>query len=664
MKKVLILTAGFGDGHNTAARNLSEAIETTAPGTRVEVIDLFERCYGALNTVAKEAYLGLVQYAPAVWGSLYWLLDKSTWVERQCGRLSRVQGALANLLDECQPDCVVTTYPVYNQAIDSLFRDHARPFRLVTVVTDSITINSAWLQGHSDAYCVANEATATALKLRGISPSVVKPVGFPVSPLFAQPRSAELDAPTSGGLCKLLYLINTGKRKKALKTIRRLLEMPDTQITVVVGRHPKFRARLIEEFSKVGDRLHVLGWTNQMPQLLMTHHLLISKAGGATVQEAIAARCPMIINQVIPGQEGGNARLVQDSGLGALAEKSKDVVRWVERAFLHKARLWRRWRENLAIASKPDAALQIAQMVLAECDRGENGHEVETIRPALLSRPCVVIPRSRENPRPLLCDFHMHSTYSDGRLSISELVDFYGARGFDCICVTDHLADPQRLIGRLGRLAHLTLRDHQLGEYFAALEREKRRAWNRYKMLVMGGLEINKDGLTPKSSAHLLGIGLESPLNPRQDLPEIIAHIHAQGGLAVASHPHIMKSEWGKDTLYLWENLDTFIPLLDAWEVANRNNVFNPVSSRRLPYLASSDFHKPKHIYSWKTILYCEKEPEAIKACIRENERVAITLYRDSQPLIPVLGHQTSPEGVRVAVSDLLVATPNRSSRE
>ena len=91
------------------------------------------------------------------------------------------------------------------------------------------------------------------------------------------------------------------------------------------------------------------------------------------------------------------------------------------------------------------------------------------------------------------------------------------------------------------------------------------------------------------------------------DIPEIIAKIHAQGGLAVASHPHIMKSEWGKNTLYLWENQEKFAPLLDAWEIANRNNIFNDIGLKRLPFIANSDFHKPKHIYSWKTLIYCRK---------------------------------------------------------
>ena len=148
-------------------------------------------------------------------------------------------------------------------------------------------------------------------------------------------------------------------------------------------------------------------------------------------------------------------------------------------------------------------------------------------------------------------------------------------------------------------------------------------------MLVMTGIEFNKDGYTRKTSAHLLGIDLKSPVNPSLDIPEIIAQIHAQGGLAVASHPHVMKSEWGKNTLYLWKNQERFAPLLDAWEIANRDNIFNDIGLKRLPFIANSDFHKPKHIYSWKTLIHCQKDPEAIKDCIRRNEHVAITLYRD-----------------------------------
>jgi hypothetical protein len=66
-----------------------------------------------------------------------------------------------------------------------------------------------------------------------------------------------------------------------------------------------------------------------------------------------------------------------------------------------------------------------------------------------------------------------------------------------------------------------------------------------------------------------------------------------------------------------------------AWARIRSENIFTPIGLKNLSFIANSDFHKPKHIYSWKTLLHCPKEPEAIKDCIRGNHDVAITLYRD-----------------------------------
>ena len=630
MKKILILTAGFGDGHNAAARSLRDAIELLDEDARAEVLDLFADSYGVFNTFARKTYLGVVQYAPKLWGGIYSLME-NPFVERQLGGFTRLQSKLEKVLEETQPDCVVSTYPVYAHAIKKIYRSHhKRPFRFITVVTDSITVNSAWYHAPSDFFCVANDATAEVLRKGGVPAKQIQTLGFPVSPAFANPP-AELPLPIGREPRRVLYIINTGK-KKAGKAIDRLLELDDVHLTITVGRDPDLRLKLIERTRKHADRVRILGWTNQMPELLMSHHLVIGKAGGAIVQEAIAARCPMIINQVIPGQEEGNAELIWRFELGAIAGKNREVAELVENAFAKRATQWSEWRENLRQMSRPDAALRIGELILGEARHDKPGRKTINLfdpAPERVMRPAPAILANGSPAQMLLCDFHIHSNYSDGKLSVPEIIDFYGEHGFDCICITDHLADPKRLIGKLAELASFTLGREQVEEYFAVIERERQRAWRRYKMLVMAGIEFNKDGYTKKTSAHLLGIDLKSPIDASLGLPEIIAHIHSQGGLAVASHPHVMKSEWGKNTLYLWENQDKFAPLLDAWEIANRDNIFNDVGLKRLPFIANSDFHKPKHIYSWKTLIHAEKDAEAIKDCIRRNEHVAITLYRD-----------------------------------
>jgi hypothetical protein len=305
------------------------------------------------------------------------------------------------------------------------------------------------------------------------------------------------------------------------------------------------------------------------------------------------------------------------------------------------------WRRVLDAHRKPDASLRIAEFVLGMSGSGEPDRS----RCRLTFTPP---PADISEKKTLLCDFHTHTRYSDGKLSVPEIVDFYGSRGFDCLCITDHVAEKSRLVGKLANLSNLTLPWSQVEEYFEVIEREKKRAWRKYGMIVMAGLEFNKDGWSRKSSAHLLGIDLKGPINPDHDLKTLIHLIHAQDGLAVASHPHEMKSVWGKNTLYLWENQEEYVPLLDAWEIANRDDIFNPVGLKRLPFLANSDFHKPKHIYSWKTLLNCEKDPEAIKQCVRQNRDISITLYRESvaRESVPARADSTSYElpGPRAAL--------------
>src|SRR5882724_6660914 len=103
MKKVIILSAGFGEGHNAAARNVRDALELMSDDVKVEVLDLFESSYGSFNTLAKNAYLGVVQYAPKVWGGIYSWLDNNTFVENRLTGFTRLKNALGDILHETQP---------------------------------------------------------------------------------------------------------------------------------------------------------------------------------------------------------------------------------------------------------------------------------------------------------------------------------------------------------------------------------------------------------------------------------------------------------------------------------------------------------------------------------------------------------------------------------
>ena len=108
----------------------------------------------------------------------------------------------------------------------------------------------------------------------------------------------------------------------------------------------------------------------------MTHHVVVSKAGGATTQEALAARCPMIVNQIVPGQEEGNYALLRRHGIGALAESPSEVIAALRLAFRAQGSIWRQWRGAITTLSKPRAAHDIVAAIAAH---GRGDEQTESI---------------------------------------------------------------------------------------------------------------------------------------------------------------------------------------------------------------------------------------------------------------------------------------------
>ncbi len=629
MKKILILTAGFGEGEDVAAWNVHGALEHLAPdGVRIEVLDLLDSCYGRFHDVLRHTFQAAINHAPKLWHGFYQLLGNSQFIEGQLDGLTRLRDTLRDALVGTAPDVVVSTCPIYSFLIEEIFRDgRTRDFTLISLVTDAVVKDSPWPRTSADFFAVTSDSAARVLTAAGVPEKKVMVFGFPVQwQAREQEKAVALPDLTADGRPRILYVINSA-RKKAPKLIDRLLEHPEWDITICVGRDTELDEMARAKAATAPDRVEVIGHVRRMPQLLREHHVVVSRAEAGMVQEAIAARCPMVVNKLGSGQEEGNFSLLREANAGALGEKPKEVEDWLERAFRDQGKLLALWRKNMEQLGRPESALDLARFIL----------EQATI--------AVPVPRLRALPAPengarkaalrhlpkklLLCDLHTHTTWSDGKLSVAEMVDFYGQRGFDCLSITDHLCDPKRLLGKLVNLTGLVIPPGDLAAYFEEIEREKKRAWAKYDLMLMTGVEFNKDGYTAKTSTHLLGVDLKQPIDPSLDIKELIAQIHAQGGLAIASHPHEMNSEWGKNTLYLWEHVEEYAPLIDAWEVANRDDIFNPVGLKKLPFIANSDFHKPKHIHSWKTLLYCEKEAEAIKHCIRVNRDVSITLYRD-----------------------------------
>ena len=238
----------------------------------------------------------------------------------------------------------------------------------------------------------------------------------------------------------------------------------------------------------------------------------------------------------------------------------------------------------------------------------------------------------------LLCDFHVHTQWSDGRLSLREVIDLYGETGkFDVIAITDHILMKKDLLARIGRIATLGrrnfgVREESFADYLADIRAEAKRAMKRYGLLVIPGAEVTQNHLTGKKNSHIIALDIKEYISADQPALDILRAIRRQDALSIACHPHHRTTRRVEiSTCYLWDHRKEISDLVDVWEAANRDDLFSVTSLKHYPYVANSDFHKAKHLYSWKTLLRCEKSWPAIKRALRANVDIALTLFRNGE---------------------------------
>jgi predicted metal-dependent phosphoesterase TrpH len=214
-------------------------------------------------------------------------------------------------------------------------------------------------------------------------------------------------------------------------------------------------------------------------------------------------------------------------------------------------------------------------------------------------------------------------------MELRSTVDLFGQAGFDVIAITDHVVNGDNPIGKVARALNFSVTGNNFDAYLSHVREEADRAWDKYGMLVIPGVEISKNYLSSDRSAHLLLLDIREFIPACMDYEGIFHEAKKQDALIVACHPHTTPKVTDKNTLFLWNNREKFAKYIDAWEIANRDDVFNVISLKKYPYVANSDFHKARHLYSWKTLLNCDKTTSSVKQCIRHNKGVAITLFRN-----------------------------------
>ncbi len=359
--RILILTAAFGDGHNSAARNLALALDAAGAETKV-----FDPCLvGAprLTKLLALAYRLVTTHLPKVWLWIYRSAERCDFGGDSPIFLRGPEKTMRAVVEEFRPKVVVSTYPLYPYFLMKMAQEKTSFPPVFVVITDSIEINASWLGAEAQGWVVTDLATRDVLIAKSLPAERVFETGFPVHPDFAKLQPvAEDDA------CdpfRILYFPTSSKSCLRKHACAMLDASPAVTLTLVLGRNVRsLLASALEIKAGYPGRVRLIGWTRRVPKLLNRHHLVVGKAGGATVHEAIAACCPMLIHHLVPGQEEGNLRLLEMIGGGVLACEPEELRHRVVRLLAQDAAAWRKMKNALAKHGKNSGAIAGAKLIL------------------------------------------------------------------------------------------------------------------------------------------------------------------------------------------------------------------------------------------------------------------------------------------------------------
>lgn len=365
MKKILIFTSSFGSGHKIAAGNIKEGL-TAVSGKKhnVKIVDFINSVSKIIGKTTEKAHMTYTKYAPTIFKYIYKTSDKE-WKIKLFNYLNYpliIQNT-KKLLRKEKPDIIISTHPLWDFIIKKANEKTDKNAKFISVVTDSILVHRAWITANPDYHIVPNIDTAKSLKKLGVQEKKIKVLGFPVSLNFKQKsqktemyKKLNFDKNIKTGLMVLNSAVINGNLEIIKKIAKSNLNI---QLMIITGENKKIR----EEISKIKSNIKIktFGWIKNMAPYIKSCDFVITKAGGAIVMECIAAKKPLIITQVIPGQEEGNVMLIKKYKLGLIINRFPSFqIKGAIKKIIYKSDFY---CKNLSKLSNPNASIKIAKFI-------------------------------------------------------------------------------------------------------------------------------------------------------------------------------------------------------------------------------------------------------------------------------------------------------------
>lgn len=370
MNKIMILYASVGGGHYKAANGINNYILENYPECKTELVDALKYTNKLVDKLVVNSYVNMARYSPKVWGEIYKFSEKQYSVANFSNAVQKLLSKkLFKLFKDEQPDIVISTHPFITEMVASLKKHGKTNTRLCVVMTDYAS-HKFWEIKHEfvNMYFVANNEMKLGLIANEIEESKIHVTGIPVEPAFTKEYNKE-DIYNSFGLSKdkkTVLIFGGGQfgMSNITSFFRALLNIKeDIQIVAVAGKSEKNQNQFKNLAQSSNKNVVILGYTNQVPELMQIADFVISKPGGLTTTEILVSQVPFLIINPVPGQEEENANFLTNNGAAARIWDVKRAEPFIEQFISDSFRIENMKAMQKHIA-KPNSTKEIVDTII------------------------------------------------------------------------------------------------------------------------------------------------------------------------------------------------------------------------------------------------------------------------------------------------------------
>lgn len=361
------MSASVGAGHESAAGAVGAELCRIDPASRVQIVDSYEYAASVVSRVVSDGYLQMVKTIPQMYRYIYRRAERATEVGPFRTWAHQVAaGNLRALLLRSHPDVVVCTHAFPCGAMAEYARLYGDAPPVVGIVTD-FAVHAFWIHDTIDAYVVATPAVAEAMIARGVAPERIAATGIPVRSEFAATPADRAALRERLGLPpdrRIVLLMAGGLGIGPLERMMRALNDVDVPLAAVAiaGRSERTQRRVLAAANDVGYPVRALGFVDNVFDYMHAADVFVTKPGGLSVAEGLAAGVPMVLCKPLPGQEERNARLLAESGAATRVRRLADLPAALS-AVLGDARRRSEMKAAAVRLARPRAAADAARTI-------------------------------------------------------------------------------------------------------------------------------------------------------------------------------------------------------------------------------------------------------------------------------------------------------------